>query len=359
MAIKQRRLVFISVIATSVVSWFIAAQFGFPDPPQATPTEDGQVPLVRTIDSRALDYRPQFVISGETLAWRSVTLKPRYGGHLVKLHALEGDLVDAGAPICELESSEYQALVDARHASLIASEHALAGLEALARHQEISQQQRAEAEAQVAAARQQLAFAQQQLDDAVIAAPFTGKITQVARTGEFVDKGIPCTTLYDLSPLRLRVHVPETLIGFLKKGSTLDAQLVTGQTVEAEVTYIAPSADPSTRTFEVEASIENQNYELRAGVSARVLILGFPVKAHHLPTSALVITAAGDILIRTLDEDNIVSSHVVELISADTQGAWFTGLPDNTRVVVVGQYLTVDGGKARTISSTSNALEQE
>jgi multidrug efflux system membrane fusion protein len=47
--------------------------------------------------------------------------------------------------------------------------------------------------------------------------------------------------------------------------------------------------------------------------------------------------------VRTVNPDNIVEFHEVDILKDEVDGIWVTGLPDVTRIVVVGQQLVVAG----------------
>ena len=132
-------------------------------------------------------------------------------------------------------------------------------------------------------------------------------------------------TLINLDPLLAIGEVSERDLQYLKLGTEADIRLVSGMTVKGTLRYISRDASPSTRTFRIEVAIPNEDKTLPAGMTAEITLRSAPVDAVILPRSVVSLSAAGDLGIRSVDKDNKVAFHPIDLID-DTEHALGVGL---------------------------------
>jgi multidrug efflux system membrane fusion protein len=93
----------------------------------------------------------------------------------------------------------------------------------------------------------------------------------------------------------------------------------------------------STRTFAVELEVPNPDGALPAGVTAEIQISGGTVMAHKISPSLLNLETDGTIGVKTLDDQDRVIFNPVAIARSQTDGIWVTGLPENARIITVGQ----------------------
>ncbi|MBF0232589.1 MAG: efflux RND transporter periplasmic adaptor subunit [Desulfamplus sp.] len=143
------------------------------------------------------------------------------------------------------------------------------------------------------------------LEFSSITAPATGEvIKRMVEPGDLALPGKPLISLRTESGFRIEAYVREGLIGKLKTGMILKAEITTlGITCNVEVEEIIPYADPETRTFLVKAvlpkaqeSRENQNQTQTAlagiypGMYGKLLIPESTQEVVLLPAKAVITT---------------------------------------------------------------------
>jgi RND family efflux transporter MFP subunit len=114
------------------------------------------------------------------------------------------------------------------------------------------------------------------LRDTTVRAPFAAYIKErQATAGQYVRANTPMYTLVKIDPIRLRIDVPERMAPWIKVGQKADVKLeaFAGRNFEGKVWRIAPSVDPTKRTFVVEALIQNPGNELKPGSYATARIV--------------------------------------------------------------------------------------
>lgn len=133
----------------------------------------------------------------------------------------------------------------------------------------------ASARAAVEAAQTQVGTAQQALADTVIRAPFSGFVSErPTAVGEFVTSATTIITLLRTNPMKIQIQVAEADVPSvtLGRGVTLQVDAYPDRRFAGTVTAINPSVDQTSRAATVEASIENGDNALRAGMFATARI---------------------------------------------------------------------------------------
>ena len=177
-----------------------------------------------------------------------------------------------------------------------------------------------------------------------VKAPFDGYLeTFSVKEGDYLNTGAVCATIIDPDPMRLIGEVSEKEINFVKVGAKAVAELISGKKVEGVVSFVSTSANKGTRTFRVEIDVKNPDRSIRDGVSAQIAIKGDTILAHKISPSILMLGEAGELGIRTVNEDDQVEFKKIDILEDSMEGIWITGLPKNTRIITVGQEYVFQG----------------
>ncbi len=107
------------------------------------------------------------------------------------------------------------------------------------------------------------------LHDTVLTAPFTGAVVQRSvETGTLTGPGTVAFVLADISSVKATFGVSDILVAHLKTGSRLSvyAEAFPDNRFQGFVSAVAAVADSSTRSFQVEVTIPNQNAMLKPGM---------------------------------------------------------------------------------------------
>ena len=177
-----------------------------------------------------------------------------------------------------------------------------------------------------------------------VKAPFDGYLeTFSVKEGDYLNTGAVCATIIDPDPMRLIGEVSEKEINFVKVGAKAEAELISGKKIEGVVSFVSTSANKGTRTFRVEIDVKNPDRSIRDGVSAQIAIKGDTILAHKISPSILMLGEAGELGIRTVNEDDQVEFKKIDILEDSIEGIWITGLPKNTRIITVGQEYVFQG----------------
>ncbi len=302
------------------------------------------------------------VVAKETIPWmvrtqgslvsdEVATVGTKVPGRVVKTLVDLGDHVVAGAPLVQLDASEYELMVSQSEAQLTQARSAVGlkpndPLEALnpdnappvrearaiwneakqsiTRIRELSQRDAisdtelevaeaaervAEAKlasaqnsvrekiAMISVAQAQLGLAKERLRETTILAPFDGLVQgrQVAE-GSFVQTGQALFTIVRVDKLRFRASVPERFAQHLKVDQTVILNLEQGiPQREVKVSRISPTIDLQSRSLLFEAIVINEDRSLRTGLFAEAdVVLNAEAKEIAVPASTIVRFAGVD-----------------------------------------------------------------
>lgn len=175
-------------------------------------------------------------------------------------------------------------------------------------------------------------------------APFDGYLeTFSAKEGDYLNIGAVCATIIDPDPMRLVAEVSEKEISLVKVGAKAFAKLITGKRIGGIVSFVSTSANKGTRTFRVEIEVENSDRSIRDGVSVEIVIVGSEILAHKISPSILMLGDAGELGIRTVNENNLVEFNPIQILEDTIEGIWISGLPEQTRIITIGQEYVFQG----------------
>ena len=356
--------------------------------PATGPTEDSIVPSIAVVavKSVAQTIDRAVILRGETEAARQVDVRAETSAVIVSEPLRKGLFVEAGQDLCTLDPGtrtaqrdeaqarveEARSRVPEAQARVIEAQARLAEAEinntAAARLIEggfasetrvaTTQAALSAAEAGVESARAGLESAESGIQSAVaalaaadkeierltITAPFSGLLeSDTAELGSLLQPGSLCATVLQLDPIKLVGFVPETQVDRVQENALAGARLVSGREVQGQVRFLSRSADPTTRTFRVEIEVPNQDFSIRDGQTAEILIASEGEPAHKLPQSALTLNADGKLGVRTVGPGNLVEFVPVTVVRDGIDGVWLAGLPDEANVIVVGQDFVTAG----------------
>lgn len=115
-------------------------------------------------------------------------------------------------------------------------------------------------------------LAQKKLADAVVRAPVAGSIAErLVQPGEYIRENTPVATIVQMHPLKLKTAIQEKHASLIRVGQTIEftVEAFPDRSFAGRVAYVSPAVDQATRTFPVEALVENVDRQLKPGFFAK------------------------------------------------------------------------------------------
>mgnify|MGYP002040673230 CR=1 FL=1 len=323
-------------------------------------------------------------LPGRTVAYMVSEVRPQVGGIIQKRLFTEGQQVQAGQVLYQLDPRGYQASYDSAKAELAQAEAAVLSARPKAeRYRElmaidaVSKQDGDDAiatlrqdEAAVLAAKAQLQTARINLDYTRVTAPIAGRIGTSAYTpGALVtaSQETALTTIYRLDPIH--VDVTQTSAQLLALRKQLDSgalQAVDGKAqvkivLEDGSTYahtgtlefVGTSVDTGTGNVTLRAVVPNPDGLLLPGTYVRALLpMAINQRAILVPQTAVGRNTRGEATVKLVAADGRVAERVVQTGQA-LQDQWVVtgGLEPGERLIVEGGS-QVAAGQTVTVGQT-------
>jgi multidrug efflux system membrane fusion protein len=269
----------------------------------------------------------------------------------------DGDFVRRGTALARLRPNEFRDQVSDAEASLRQAEADYQRASQLYENRSVSKADYDAAFARYTASRVKQSQAALSLQDAVLRAPIDGVILKrTIEVGSLAGPSAPAFTVADTRRVKVVFGVPDVIVERLKLNAPLkiQAEALPGKVLEGRITQISPSADPSSRVFEVEAAIPNPDGRMKVGMLA-TLRLGDaePGRVMFVPLAA-VIRPVGDTtgyavyLVKDSGQNSgtISTAHLRRVTLGDLNGnlvAVREGLESGDRVIIRGATIVSDG----------------
>jgi len=203
------------------------------------------------------------------------------------------------------------------------------------------------AEANIEKTKADIAISEKNLEDTVIYAPISGKIShRFKEPGEMGKQGEPAIRIDDPNLIEVSAYIPAQYYAEVISGQTKIRVNVSGQNMgEHEVYYKSPTINPKLRTFEVKCILENPAQTIAAGTMAEISVILETKKGLAVPTEAImsrdnqfiVFVVSGEKAHKVPVEKGIENDGWTEVISNE--------LSEQSPVVTMGQNM-LDEGKA-------------
>lgn len=348
-------------VALVFVLWMLSGLLGNGDERQPAPSlaesrdtmlrqrEDSPT-AVRVRQSQAQTQRASITVRGRTEANRRVAVRAETSALVTELPVAKGSRVDAGDLLCRLDPGSRPARLEESREALKLAQLEHEGTLQLQARGLVSSTGVATSSSRLASARADLRQRELDLAHTEIRAPFAGYVEErPVELGDFLASGQVCAEVIDPDPLLLIGQLPEREVGRVELGGDGNGRLLTGEQVNGRITFLARSAKPATRTFRVEVAVPNPDGRLKEGITTELLLPAEEHLAHLIPASVLALDDAGEIGVRIVNDSDRVEFVRIRIIGDASDGLWVTGLPDQIRLITVGQELVVPGERVHVV----------
>ena len=192
--------------------------------------------------------------------------------------------------------------------------------------------------AQIANVRSQLKNIELDIDKTVINSPFSGIISdKMIEESEYITPGNIMFTIIDLNPIKIQGYLSEFDVNKVSLGTKAIIENTNGLKKNGTISFISPSAETSTRTFEITIEADNADLSFKSGITTKITIAGSELKAHKIPPSILTLQDDGTVGVKAVNDENIVIFYPTTSVKDTIDGIWVSGLPDKVNLIVTGQ----------------------
>lgn len=314
MTINRKRNLSARAVVTAVALIAVACGEAGPEPDAGA---DQAVAIAATVAVAELaEVEVVASASGSTEAWRRSSPGTKIMGRVREISVREGDHVTGDQVVVQIESADLEAALAQARAALVMAEATLENaathherMRALHAQQSVTDKSLEDASAahRVAAAsaevmRANIQAAEVAVSYAIVRTPIAGWVTsKLIEVGDMAAPGQALLVVADLSRVKVKVDVPESVVVELSRGQTAEVTVM-GTVRPATIERVRRSGDVATRTFAVEMVLENPDGTLKEGMFARAAFDTGKRSALLVPLTAVV--ERGQLVgVFVLDED--------------------------------------------------------
>lgn len=228
---------------------------------------------------------------GSLMARRESRIGAEVRGRIQEIFVEEGDRVEAGAPLFQIDPAPYEVALRQAEAGLDLARSERRQLEAdLERAEELHREKvvavdelgRMQTQVAVARARQRqaaegVALARHNLEQTHVSAPYGGSVAR-----RLVDEGTTAlvqpqtivVVIQETAELMAEANIPESQLAVVRVGDSARVHVEgLAQAIETTVAAVGDTIEPDTRTYRVKMLVPNAEHRLKAGIFARIEIL--------------------------------------------------------------------------------------
>ena len=282
----------------------------------------------------------------------------RVGGDVVELFVEEGDVVEAGDALAQLDGERLRLEMLSARADLDKVRGEYRRYTDLAARGLVSEAMFEGLKYDLEALEASYELARLNYDYSVIRAPIDGVVSaREVKLGQNVGTNDVVFRITDTSELLAYLQIPQAELAKFAAGhsATLSVDAMPDSVYRASIERISPTIDTRNGTFRATAFIDNRSGELAPGMFARFTI------AYEEHSDALVIpkqalVAEDDQTAVYVVADGQVTRRIVEIgIETDGVVEILNGLSDNEEIVVIGHSGLRDGSKVLASNSLKDS----
>ena len=292
--------------------------------------------------------------------YEDLWVKAEVGGQIINIPVKEGQAIDKGQVLVELDDRDYRlrlARIDAAY-DLAKLEYdrmtnlGNKGITAASSMDEASTQYK-----DVSAHRDEARLA---LERTRIAAPISGRINSIAaKLGDFIQPGAEIAQILQVDDVKIKVGIPESDVASLLnlESSEVVIEALGKRRVKGEKVFLSQQPRNLARLFDLELMVPNPDGQILPGMFARVeLVKDVFENALVIPLYAVI--NQGEQRFVFVEVNGRAEKRQVEVgMLVDWQIHVVAGLEPGDRLVIVGHRLLEEGQVVDVVQNVSNPKE--
>ncbi len=316
---------------------------------------------VRVTSVTSEEHVRTIAVLGRVEADIAVDVRAEVPGRVAEIVAEKGTQVQAGDVLVKLDPENLPALLAEAQARMRQREIAYESAQKLSKGGYSSQLNVAQAKADLEAARAQVTGMRRDLANATITAPVAGVVDDLPlEAGDFIDQeGVIAARVIDLTTMLAVAEIPERDISAIQLNGAASVRLPDDRVFDGRVSFIARASSAQTRTFRVEVTVPVPDQSVPEGLTAELRLPMERIVAHRITPALLTLDDSGAIGVKTVNDDDQVEFHAVEMVSDTQDGIWLKGLPERVRIITVGQEFVAPGQVVTPVEGALSSVRRD
>ncbi|MEZ4775007.1 MAG: efflux RND transporter periplasmic adaptor subunit [Bacteroidia bacterium] len=290
--------------------------------------EESRKATVSTMNVVTGDFQHFVSVQGQVEANKNILVSPQTGGRIVKINVTEGQSVQAGTLLAQIDDAIMRSGIQEIETSLELANIMFNKQKNLWDQQIGTEVQYLTAKNQKESLERRLETMKEQLELSKIKSPISGTVDEIMpKVGETVSPGFPAFRIINPNDLSLKAEISESYIPYIRKGDQVKISFpALDKSIEAKVSTVGQFINPNDRTFPIEVKLPN-NPMLKANMFGELSI--------NDRTQKEAITIPVSIIQQSEESDYVFVAH-------ESEGKWIatrtnikTGLSYNGQIEVI------------------------
>ena len=272
--------------------------------PETREAEPKQVSCT-TVRAEQRGVPEEVTATGSLQADKSIMVSTRMMGWVRRIHVAEGQTVSKGDPLLSIDDTDLLAKKAQAEAGIAEAQAVLANAQKMVERFERLYAEKSVSRAQLddvttgrdrAAAGLEMAKAglrevKVHLSYLDIVAHSDGVVARkMIEEGDMANPGMPLLVLEQTNLIKVVAHLGEKDVNSVKAGQQVEVTVssLPGAVYEVPLDRVIPTANPGSRTYDIEATLDNADGRLRSGMFARVRVPVGTRQAVMIPRGAVI-----------------------------------------------------------------------
>lgn len=236
-------------------------------------------------------------VQGNVNTKENLIIYPQFSGILITVNVISGQKVTKGQLLGTIDDGGLSQQLAQMETQMALAKTTFERQKRLWDQKIGSEIQYLQAQTNMVSQQKAVAQMKSQLAKTKIIAPFSGIIDElIAEKGQVVGPGQGLMRIVNLNNMFVSTAVPESYIGKLKVGTSVNVYLASlGKTYAGKIRQVASNINPNNRSFGIEVSISNAENLLRPNQVAKLKIIDYTnANAVVVPSNVIQVDGNGD-----------------------------------------------------------------
>jgi RND family efflux transporter MFP subunit len=309
--------------------------------------------LVKVMEIKGEEFTDVYKVVGIVKPNASAKLSSEEGGIITYLSKDKGQSVRKGETVIVLKKDFDKASYDQAVSQYDLAKDNYERAEKLFMENATTEQMYSNAKLQLNIAEKTVEMFRTRLGKGYITSPISGVVdAKFMNLGEMTGPGSPIISIVDISRVKIEAGIPEKYVTQLSKGRTVEItfDVLPEDEFSGKISYISPTLNPQSRTFDIEIILDNSSRKLKPEMSANVFISNLDIDNAVVLERDLFVDNGDEQFVFVLDND-IAKKKIIKLGGASDNKVLVTdGLNIGDKLIYYGFRALVDGDKVKVVS---------
>lgn len=311
------------------------------------------------IPVRGIEIKPEtkeeiYQYSGNIVPFEIIKFGFMVAGKVNSVDVVEGEYVKKGQLIASLEPRDYELALEAAEAQFNEASQEYKRLKKLYEKGSLTQSDYEKIKALYKEARADYEFKKKQLNETVVYAPGDGWIAvEGIEPGEIIPQGMPVFGLVHTKKVFAQAAIPENEINTFSLNMDVKVRIpsLNENIYHGTISRIGQVADPYARSFPVKVTLTNEDFQLKAGMIAFLLVPTGDVKEEiSIPARSVIIDASGQTYVFIVSDTTVKKIRVSTGKTTGDQVEIIDGLAEGDFLVTEGTNKLYEGAEVKILN---------